>query len=1038
MEGVRCPCDQFCKLEDIEKALESSDETTDRLIEWISGGEISAFCGNTRNQTCANRVPTSLLIINSLRDATRKFLEVQKEGNDSEENTVQKPAPTISYEDEFPSLKGGAAPKGDSETLASPVASNHLLKAKKVKKRIRPATVSSTVQTAAWGQRGNLVNAEEFSNDKEGTFPSFSRHPDNLMSESRSTVYTTPKKSSMEERQLHPGRCLSFPDTSLRIESVQSVENDPKMERLARLYAALIQSYIVPSVLLEIHFLLRVLYVDESRAADPTLKGIQRILGSSFRCVHFSCKTFEQLSSILVVLGPVTEKLVKLDRFCEKVPSVSQKIRVLLQSHSATVSVHITHTSTAFLSLPFDDKRDSRHNFRTRDEQELFKNREETRDAFLYQLRSFLNVRGKILDQAQYEKSFQSIKNGSRVVVEGIRNENMNWFCGFFVELLLQIGPVPVEELDRDLLKLVGKDKLQKLHKRFTSKTASNPKSHRRVGTGLKRDSMVDPRTAARECFYGHQEFFYTFLLEADSFRLNYRLKLYLWSVIQRDNRPGDWGNDADKHVIESKILGRFLGLLVFSPEWSQAVSDLDDKFPPAVAERELDRLGINIPLILENAVLGQNSIISLFWVIDFLVMSTWSLQFARSSYFLSCATSLRKIQLASVGYGHSSPVSILNAFSFAIENFFADFVGLHWIARISLGSPQIAADGIREDVVSRDVTILSTWHSLSSHFEYVLSLVSILVNSTTNNWKSPKATRKLRPNTITTPISPSVSSDGNRNSGHSAQFSHPGTNRIEKRLSEAFFHRHHALKDICEFVIKQRLQHLKPKLRAAVPNLGSLAEPDDSSLHAVSTYATRSLLDAFSKDLVESLRSVIEKLGPEIKEDIVTEAISLAEKHGTLLASAIIFDFVQVELNQNVKSSLFGKLSSVSVDTDDAYCQGARMIESVSVVERTVRSTGSIQHAVGALCDHMNLTKSFINDLKGAGVSERDWRGVFRSILSLDEILSQEISQIPPDGFSVSLLNCITTLVTLTGQISSYGLPRTKRVLVRGQLYGI
>eukprot|EP00985_Skeletonema_marinoi_P033578 scaffold41656_cov226-Skeletonema_marinoi.AAC.1 len=46
-------------------------------------------------------------------------------------------------------------------------------------------------------------------------------------------------------------------------------------------------------------------------------------------------------------------------------------------------------SKTPHLTLPFDYERDSRHNYRSLDLSRLFKEREELRDSFLYQLRAF-------------------------------------------------------------------------------------------------------------------------------------------------------------------------------------------------------------------------------------------------------------------------------------------------------------------------------------------------------------------------------------------------------------------------------------------------------------------------------------------------------------------------------------------------------------------------------------------------------------------------------------------------------------------------
>ena len=113
------------------------------------------------------------------------------------------------------------------------------------------------------------------------------------------------------------------------------------------------------------------------------------------------------------------------------------------------------------LTLPFDHDRDSRHNYKSRDDAAVYKNREESRDAFLYQLRAFQNIRGTVVDATQAERSVDRIRVASRNVMQGLLKSNMCWFAQLFCELLMQIGLVPMEETDKELLNIAGKDKLQ-------------------------------------------------------------------------------------------------------------------------------------------------------------------------------------------------------------------------------------------------------------------------------------------------------------------------------------------------------------------------------------------------------------------------------------------------------------------------------------------------------------------------------------------------------------------------------------------------
>ena len=118
----------------------------------------------------------------------------------------------------------------------------------------------------------------------------------------------------------------------------------------------------------------------------------------------------------------------------------------------------------AMLSLPFEVERDSRHNFKTQSEMAIYRNREQSRDAFLYQLRSFMSVKGKVFQAQDMEIAQKRLQEESRKITNGLLIVNMPWFAQFLCELLLQVGLAPVEETDQELLNIAGKDKLQVRH----------------------------------------------------------------------------------------------------------------------------------------------------------------------------------------------------------------------------------------------------------------------------------------------------------------------------------------------------------------------------------------------------------------------------------------------------------------------------------------------------------------------------------------------------------------------------------------------
>ena len=115
----------------------------------------------------------------------------------------------------------------------------------------------------------------------------------------------------------------------------------------------------------------------------------------------------------------------------------------------------------AILSLPFEEGRDSRHNYKTQAEMAIYKNREETRDLFLHQLRVYMSEKGKGFQSQDMETAKDNLLRESRKIIGSIFSVNMPWFAQFLCELLLQVGLSPVQETDEELLNIADEDKLQ-------------------------------------------------------------------------------------------------------------------------------------------------------------------------------------------------------------------------------------------------------------------------------------------------------------------------------------------------------------------------------------------------------------------------------------------------------------------------------------------------------------------------------------------------------------------------------------------------
>ena len=127
-----------------------------------------------------------------------------------------------------------------------------------------------------------------------------------------------------------------------------------------------------------------------------------------------------------------------------------------------------------------------------------------------------------------------------------------------------------MEETDKELLSIADKDKLQKLHRRFSSKTPSsrNQKSSRKIVEQSNRRNSSSPKDEAQLLFPGHQEFFYIFIMSANSYAFAMHLRSHLISVIIDKTSETNDGGNIEKRLLELSMFARFLGVLFFSPNW--------------------------------------------------------------------------------------------------------------------------------------------------------------------------------------------------------------------------------------------------------------------------------------------------------------------------------------------------------------------------------------------------------------------------------------------------------------------------------------
>lgn len=1037
-EVILCPCDHFSSILDLRHALESA-ESVERLLQWLSGSlNIQALKEKKRlscGSHCRRRVKASFALLNGIRDACRPYLEAAKNesiaSTATSDNTPKKKRDSVvSYDEAFPSL--GAAERKPNT---------------KPKRRIRPALVTQTkTSSTAW----NLVNLPAENND-DPSFPAAATSHSRPVASIRSAasgpeklalaVAVTPKKKvapSPVVNNSSPTAPVAATTPTPKATGKKPAASSVELKRLVVVYCALINHCLVPSSALELHLLIRLLTVSAKPIASTTTENtaipLASIFSSSESCVDFAATALRKLSTLLKGLPLLFNDLVQCPPFRQHLPDLTEEFTKLLHENNASSFHHqgsgvsISVDQTALLTLPFNKERDSRHNYRTREEQAMYKNREESRDAFLYQLRAFLSARGTVVDTAQSNRAMQKVRQSSRLVVSGLLDSNQSWFAEFFCDLLLQIGHVPIQETDKDLLKIIDKDKLQKLHRRFSSKTTRTDRSTKTLVADPKLETNGSPpAVAAQQLFPGHQEFFYLFVMSADSYKFTMHLRARLVVVI-RDCVRNVGIQDIGKKVMDLRLVARFLGVILFSPNWRSSrekESNLPSASPGASLDglHQLDASGLSVIDCVNGAIVDRSLVVSIPWIVELLRPSQWDAQIGHSQLYWKLLSTLRQIQLECFQSGKglaepSSPNKVL--LGQYLEPLFGETVGLSQTMKLlpcdlSFDAEKPTADPrfLDDSVEHSTITVSAS----NAHLEELAALVSILSKKDALPLRSPGASRKLRPSVVsptisslqTPTISPSPSMPMNDSSdtlsGVALNSTHFGS--FQSRLRDSFFHQHGDLRNLCEFATSQALRNIgselaKQYIQPLLPqNLSS-----EDQLSEIRLEALRSCSSFLKSSLEVQISGTISVLGPPYLECAVKNvAIALAVNHGERVGEQMVVSVVDSEMEKaraslirvNRKRLLFDKEppaasldpNSASVDIESGQRQ--HPVDAVtSVILAAASSLASISERFEEILTSLRFLNSKLDELAQDDDStippEKTLRPFFESVLLLDD----------------------------------------------------
>jgi hypothetical protein len=531
----------------------------------------------------------------------------------------------------------------------------------------------------------------------------------------------------------------------------------------------------------------------------------------------------------------------------------------------------------------------------------------------------------------------------------------------------------------------------------------------------------------AQQHFTGHQEFFFIFILSADSYKFNFHLRSQIARLIKAELSVSEHQPtmNLEKKVLHQQMLARFLGALVFSPSWHEfenwgAYSTVADLTPPdGLLQLESDAdVSLSLNRIVRDAWKEGYLTEVIPWVTELLKMAIWDASIhSRSENFRNLLSLLRDVQaeLSNRVYKQCRNEKVPPCQQFVLwclEAFFGEAVGLAKVASLQTIDSQLSeskkeslSSCVEGDGLTVDESPLTPSSSLlfasNPHMEDLFGLAATL--SRTDHLKSarsPGISRKLRPSMVSRDVA-LVTCNGLRNgtldmpavgSGDVATttMTKPGNGSLETKLVDTFFHQHRELKEICEFSVHQILKKMATLIPEKVvkqaleerPILGS-----EGINTATASAVVASALHFLRSSLEEGVHQALVLLEPSNTHPKVHEmAVALAVTRGYEVGAPHVTSLVTNDLTPLQKSLFSDKM--VKDET----------LESPSILESPKQHNG---HAAVLMSKMTGAVDDLISSIE-RNLSEGSIESVRKSIQSLDDLLDSWLASVdskpPPE----------------------------------------
>lgn len=565
---------------------------------------------------------------------------------------------------------------------------------------------------------------------------------------------------------------------------------------------------------------------------------------------------------------------------------------------------------------------------------------------------------------------------------------------------------------------------VQRLHKRFSSRNTQTNKSSKTLVLSKMADTpSLLPLTEAQLRFPGYQEFFFLFVRSANNYNFIFHLRTVM-SAIMIDLSSNHTMNGLERRSMSLQVFARFLGFLIFSPNWHSSEIDSGKIKPAASADglQQLESLGLSPMKIVEEAWKDGHVVLAVPWIAELFRMSKWDSLSQTSRKFRELLANLRSIQSlinGIDGINGSRFGPSMQVVSFYLEDFFHDSTGLAKLTSLPQASLTTVSLASTDSLDMVAVGFSSAaFYASSPHIEDFSNLVNSMCRSSTG--KSPNKARKLRPSIVSqevgleaTRLFPESPSDPRKASNISeraisssygwSSTSGKKSSTIQTKLADAFFHQHRDVREVCEFAVGKTLKNASSQIlvdciKPAFKDRGIGIDSPEEDFHDAQEVALAQSRGFLKRRLEETIGKSLNVLGPPgLHPKVLIIATSLAVTRGMHAGEALLQALVSEELKllwQSVekekKKRDQGKPSSFDAEKPppskkEGLDEVISMIEALQsslsslCIEEVTYLTTRLQQVEQSMHDFLSTSGSTIP-------SESSLRRLFDIILLLDQ----------------------------------------------------